>query len=250
MRQYREYIFDLDGTLYRGNEPIPYATETLKELRNRGALIRYITNNSSETINFYQEKLNRLGFEAHSNEIYSSGIGTAKYLTQQKIQTAFIVGMPGLAKTLQTQGIQLTNGTTQAQAVVVGICRTFTYEWLNQAMQQIRNGATFIATNADKTFPLEGGLLTPGAGSIVAAVQACSGVDPYIVGKPNPFLVQLALQESNIEPHDALAVGDRLDTDIESGKQAGCDSHLVLTGVETQTPPGQSASPDLRALLQ
>jgi 4-nitrophenyl phosphatase len=250
MRLYREYIFDLDGTLYRGDEAIPYAADVLQKLRKRGAQIRYLTNNSSQTRDFYRSKLNRLGFEAEPSEVYSSATGTATYLKEQGCGSVFIVGMPGLEETLRSAGLNVVKEDVQAEAVAVGICLTFTYSWLNSAMQQIRGGAKFIATNTDKTFPLEGGRLTPGAGSIVAAVQACSGVDPFVVGKPNPFLVRLALEESSVDPKEALAVGDRLDTDIESGREAGCDTHLVLTGVETKPPVGQSSSPDLRGLLE
>jgi 4-nitrophenyl phosphatase len=133
---------------------------------------------------------------------------------------------------------------------VVGICLDLTYGLLNGGMQQIRSGAEFVATNPDATFPLEDGKIVPGAGSMVAAVQTCSGAVPFVVGKPNPYLVELALREAGVEPRNALAVGDRLDTDIESGRRAGCDTHLVLTGVESSAPEGQSFSCDLFALLE
>ena len=250
MRLYREYIFDLDGTLYRGDEAVPHAVDVVSELRRRGALIRFITNNSSQTQDFYKAKLTRLGFEAEIGEIYSSATGTASHLKSEKCKSVFVLGMPGLGETLKDAGLQVVEEGDQADAVAVGICLTLTYKWLNAAMQQILGGAKFVATNPDKTFPIEGGKLTPGAGSIVAAVQACSGVEPFVVGKPNPFLLRLALQESEVPAKEALAVGDRLDTDIESGRAAGCDTHLVLTGVEKSAPAGQPFSPDLRGLLE
>ncbi len=257
MKPYAAYIFDLDGTLYRGEAAIPGAVDTLAELRRRGAVIRFVTNNSSQTRAFYSEKLGRLGFEAEKGEIHSSATGTAVYLREQGLDSAFVVGMPGLVRTLGEGGAEVVNvggddhvtpeGRT-ARAVVVGICQELSYDLLNGAMQQIAGGARFIATNPDPTFPLEGSRIVPGAGSMVAAVQACSGTIPFVVGKPNPYLIELALAEAGIDPKDALAVGDRLDTDIESGRRAGCDTHLVLTGVEISAPPGQSFSPDLRAL--
>ncbi len=231
---YRLYIFDLDGTLFRGEEPIPGAAAALVRLRSQGAGIRFLTNNSSQTRDTYAAKLSRLGFEAHAEEVYSSAIGTAAYLRQEGLPSAFVVGEPGLGETLSRSGIAITD---QAPAsVVVGICKSFSYDLLNQAMQHIRGGARFVATNADPTYPMEGGRFIPGSGSLVAAVKTCAEVEPYIVGKPNPFLVQLILHDAQVEAKDALVIGDRMDTDIEAGIQAGCPTLLVLTGA-TQTPP-------------
>lgn len=254
---YRLAIFDLDGTLYRGEEPIPHAVEAVARLRSEGVGIRYLTNNSSQTRAFYRDKLRRMGFEADESEISSSATGTAAYLTSEGFKTAFVVGMPGLIATLRSAGLEVVNESSQghalaagpqAEVVVAGICLDFTYALMAAAMNQIRCGAKFVATNPDATFPLEGGRFTPGAGSIVAAIQTCSGVEPFVVGKPNPYLIQLILGEANCSPADALVIGDRMDTDIESGTRAGCATHLVLTGVETQAPQGQASSPDLRGL--
>lgn len=257
MKSYRAYVFDLDGTLFRGDEVLPYAVDTLATLRKRGAKIRYLTNNSSQTRAFYRDKLRRLGFEAELDEIHSSATGTASYIVGRGLRTVFVLGMKGLMTTLGEKGLKVVNegpngalaDGAQAEAVAVGISLDLTYALLNGAMQQIHGGAEFVATNPDRTFPLEGGRLTPGAGSMVAAVQACTGVDPFVVGKPNPFLVELALREAGVPASEALAVGDRMDTDVESGRRAGCDTHLVLTGVDKVAPPGQSWSEDLRALL-
>ena len=254
---YKAYLFDLDGTIYRGDEVIPHAPETLAELRKRGALIRFLTNNSSQTQRFFAEKLNRMGIECVPDEVLSSGTGAATYLADNGFKSAFVVGMPGLIETLETKVAVVNRAADgsalpqaqQAETVVVGICLTFTYALLNGAMQQIMNGAKFVATNADSTFPLESGTLSPGAGSLVAAVATCSGVQPFVVGKPNTFLVTEALHEAGLNPPDALVVGDRLDTDIECGRRAGCPTHLVLTGVEKRAPEGQPFSEDLRGLL-
>lgn len=257
MKSYRAYVFDLDGTLFRGDQVLPYASETLAILRKRGAMIRFLTNNSSQTREFYRDKLRRLGFQADLDEVHSSATGTASYIADHGLRTVFVLGMVGLMATLEQRGLKVVNRGDlgalaegdQAEAVAVGISLDLTYPLLNGAMQQIHGGAAFVATNPDRTFPLEGGKLTPGAGSMVAAVQACTGVEPFVVGKPNPFLVELALREAGVPPSEALAVGDRMDTDIESGERAGCDTHLVLTGVDTVAPPGQSWSEDLRGLV-
>lgn len=254
----RLYIFDLDGTLFRGEEATPGAVDTLKEIRGRGAIIRFLTNNSTQTRSYYAEKLKRLGFEAHESELASSSTGTAAYLKEEGLKTAYVVGEPGLIATLKEVGVRTINeregmaigeAVGHADATVVGLCRTFTYDLMNGAMQQILQGSRFVATNGDATYPMEAGRLIPGAGSVVAAVRTCSGHEPFIVGKPNPFLVQLILKETGVAPEQALAVGDRMDTDIESGRRAGVPTHLVLTGVEKQAPEGQPWSADLRGLL-
>lgn len=259
MRHYSGYIFDLDGTLYRGAEPIEGAAEVVSELKRRGSQIRYVTNNSGQTRSFFVRKLRDMGFPAEPQEISSSGIGAASYLRDSQIRSAFVIGEPGLVYTLREIGVEVVNANPDgavvpngdhAEAVLVGIHRAFTYDLLAAAMDRIRAGASFVATNRDSTFPMEGHQLSPGAGSIVIAVETCSGVTPFVVGKPNPYLIELATREMGVIPSEALAVGDRLDTDMESGKQAGVDTHLVLTGVTHVAPPGQSFSPDLRGLLE
>jgi HAD superfamily hydrolase (TIGR01450 family) len=120
---------------------------------------------------------------------------------------------------------------------------------MSTAMQRIRGGQRFVATNSDSTYPMEGGRLIPGAGSIVAAIRTCSEQEPFVVGKPNPYMVTMALEGAGVRPSEALVVGDRLDTDIASGIAAGCPTHLVLTGVAHSAPEGQSFSPDLKGLL-
>jgi len=258
MPPYRAYIFDLDGTVYRGSEAIPGAVETVNALREQGAIIRYLTNNSSQTREFFVQKLSGMGFRCEPHEVVSSSIGTAHHLVAQGLDRVFVVGEPGLVQTLREHGITVVNAGHDdvveheggaAHAVVVGIHRTFTYAIMSAAMQRIRSGAHFVATNADTTFPLEGDKLVPGAGSVVAAIRACSEVDPFIVGKPNPFLIEYVMEEAGLRPEETLVVGDRLDTDIESGQRAGCPTHLVLTGVATVAPESQNYSPDLTGLL-
>jgi 4-nitrophenyl phosphatase len=262
LKPYRLYILDLDGTLYRGTEPVVHAVETVRALRSRGALIRFLTNNSGETRQFYVEKLSAMGYGAQPEEVYSTAIGAAEYCLEQKLGSVFAVGEPGLLATLADAGVHVANLGPQGfpspgsesgpavDAVVVGVCRTLTYALIEAAMQHLLGGARFIATNTDNSYPLEGGRLQPGAGSMVAAIATCSNRHPEIViGKPNPLMVWQIARAAGVELSDVLCVGDRLETDILSGKNAGCDTHLVLTGVTPSAPEGQSSSPDLRGLL-
>lgn len=234
---YRLAIFDLDGTLFRGEEPIPGAVEALGRLRKHGIRIRFLTNNSSQTREAYVAKLSRMGFEAYDEEVYSTGIGTATYMRQQVLVSAFVVGEAGLKETLSLAQITVTD--KDPQAVIVGICKGFSYDLLNQAMQHIRAGARFIATNTDATYPMEGGRFIPGSGSLVAAVRTCTEQEPVVIGKPEPLLVEMILQDTGVEPIDTLMVGDRMDTDIEAGRRAGCQTLLVLTGAARSAPEGQ-----------
>lgn len=248
MHRYPLYIFDLDGTLYRGSQAIPGAAETLAALRHAGSELRFLTNNSSQTPQAQAAKLKSMGIQAEPDEVLTSGLGTAIYLSDAGLHRAFVVGEPGLIEQLETKGVRSGSGEEECDAVVVGICRHFTYGLMNEAMQRILKGARFIATNTDATYPMEAGVV-PGAGSIVAAVQTCTGQAPIVIGKPNTLLIEMTLKLSGFQPEDALVVGDRYETDIVSGKDAGCDTLMVLTGVTARAPLGQASAESLLELL-
>ncbi len=249
MKIYPLYIFDLDGTLFRGQEPLPYARDVLAELRSRGASVRFLTNNSSVTPEAYVAKLRGMGFQCDVSEMFSSAMGAATLLAGS-VSTAFVVGEVGISSALSAQGISVLTGTSAlADAVVVGICRSFTYDWMNEALQHLLSGARFVATNRDATYPMEGGRVVPGAGAIVASLVTCSGREPETVGKPSPYLVEMILASAGVQPEECLVVGDRYDTDILAGLAAGCPVHLVLTGVSREAPEGVPWSADLRGLL-
>lgn len=250
MSAYALYIFDLDGTLFRGMTPLPGAVESVAALRAGGALIRYLTNNSGQTRAEYVAKLRGMGFEAEMAEVWHTGIGAAMRCQAHRWRRAYVIGERGLTETLFEAGIEVIPDDQEsgADAVIVGICRTFTYARLNAALQQLRGGAAFVATNTDATYPVEGGRLEPGAGSLVAAVATASGLSPEVIGKPDPFLVREILRAAKVEPARALVVGDRFETDIECGLRAGCPTWLVLTGVTPAPIPGQPGSPDLRGV--
>ncbi|MEQ1822935.1 MAG: HAD-IIA family hydrolase [Fimbriimonadaceae bacterium] len=246
MRLYPLYIFDLDGTLFRGEEPTPNAVETVGNLRRAGSQVRFLTNNSSKSISDLTEKLNRLGFEAAHQEVMNSAEGTARRLAG-KVNRVFVVGESALVEALGGVGIELVD--RDPEAVVVGIDRQFTYEKMSRAMTHLRNpDCLFVASNPDRSYPLENDVLIPGAGSIVAAIEMCSARKAEVIGKPNPFLVELVLDDAKVLASDCLVVGDRLETDIEAGRAAKCDVHLVLCGVTKEPIPGLPWSPDLAVL--
>lgn len=247
LRGLQLYIFDLDGTLFRGEVPTCGAVETVSELRKRSAQIRFLTNNSSKTRQEQATKLERLGFRPELKEVYTAAEGAARYCHGEGFRKIFLIGEPSLHAFFSEAGFDL--GNEGADAVVMGICRSFTYSILNEALQCLQKGSRFIATNPDPTYPLENGRIEPGAGSLIAALSTCSGQFPFVVGKPNPYLVTQILTDASCAADQALMVGDRLDTDIAAGLAAGCPTHLVLCGVTAEAPPGQPYSLDLRGLL-
>ena len=246
MKRYPLYILDLDGTLFRGSEPLPAAVETVGILRSEGAEVRYLTNNSTQLRETYVQKLDGMGFEVRPDWVYSSAMGAAQLL-KGTLTRAFVVGEEGIVSALGESGIEVD---ADPEAVVVGMCRHFDYDLMNQALQFLLDpGVRFVATNRDATYPLEGSKVVPGAGSIVAGIATASGREPEVVGKPSPFLIEWILRDAGIRPEHALVVGDRLDTDIEAGIRARCAVHLVLSGVTAEAPSGVSASLDLSALV-
>ncbi len=227
-------IFDLDGVIYRGNFPLPKAKETIESLRQRGKFIAFLTNNSTMTRFQYKRKLAHMGIKASAEEIFTSAWGTALYLKDRNLKKALVVGEKGLKKELGWAGIEVTSSPSEdVDCVVVGLDRKFNYKKLCLAFEAIKQGALFIATNKDYTFPMENKIV-PGGGAIVASLQSALGREPLLIGKPSPFLLRLIMEHYHIEEKHAVIVGDRLDTDIEMGKKAGMKTILVLTGVTNE----------------
>jgi 4-nitrophenyl phosphatase len=231
MKEYSLYVLDMDGVLFRGEDPVPGGPEAVKRLKSAGAKIRYLTNNSTRTRAQYAEFLESLGYSAQPFEIYTSAQGAALFLGST---SAYVVGEHGLRSELKSVGCKIATDTV-ADWVVVGACWTLTYDMIDEAQWRVRQGAKFLATNLDATFPVEGGRLRPGAGSIVAAIATASEASPdVIIGKPEQTLLRMIWLETGASPEATLLVGDRLDTDIACANAAGCDSALVLTGATTE----------------
>ncbi len=233
----RLVIFDLDGTLYRGNEVIPGALDAVSKLLKQKIEVRYLTNNSGHTQAQLVAKLTGLGFPCDEEMVYGTGKAAAEYCRDQGFRHPLVIGEPGLHETFSAFGFSDSN-TGPADVVVAGICRSFTYEMCDAALQAIRGGATFIATNRDATYPLELGKEQPGAGAIVASIEAATGVTPVVLGKPSPTMIQTILRKANLQPAECIVIGDRMETDIAAGEAAGCQTALVLTGATTSPPGG------------
>ena len=249
LRAARGFVFDMDGVLYRGDQALAGVNDVLNALAVRE--LRYVlaTNNSMSTPASYVAKLHKMGIEVPEDVILTSGTATRDYLleTLPPESGIFVIGMPELREQLftDTPFHSVQYGEEQPAAVVVGLDLTFDYAKLKTANAAIRNGALFVATNADATLPTESGL-APGAGSVLAAVSVASGHQPIIVGKPEAPLLEQALHRLNVPATEAVMVGDRLDTDILAGQRAGMLTVLILTGVSTREDiPSASVLPDL-----
>jgi HAD superfamily hydrolase (TIGR01457 family) len=230
---YDTVLFDLDGVLYRGAEPVGGAPETIAALRSRGTRIGFVTNNSSRTPDAIARHLRALGIDARAEEIETSALATAALLRGREVASAFVIGGEGLHEALRTAGIApLERGAGRADAVVVGIDPSFTYADLVTGSRLVGEGAALIASNADATYPAADGMTLPGAGAVVAALEVATGVTAEVVGKPNAMIFREALRRAG--GRRPLVVGDRLDSDIEGARRLGWDSALVLTGVSTE----------------
>lgn len=226
--RFTAFFLDCDGVLWRGGEPIPGAPEAVKTLRTLGRKVLFFTNNAALSRRGYLEKLRKLGFEAEPNEIYCSSYAAAAWL-RGRVEKVYVVGEKGLVEELELAGLEIANP-DEAECVVVGLDRSLTYSKLEEALRCLSRGTLFVATNRDPTLPTECGL-APGAGAIVSALETAAGREAdVVIGKPSTYMYELALREHGIVPGSALAVGDRLDTDVEGAKRAGLAAALVLTG--------------------
>ena len=223
-------IFDLDGTLYLGKTPITGAVEAIKRLREEKFQTLFLTNAATRSRAGVALKLANMGFEASESEIYDGAYLLAKYVSQNhKGKKVYVVGEKGIFEEFKKAGVPATELPEDAEVVVVGLDRQLTYEKLCRAHIALSRGAVFLASNMDHTYPLESGSL-PGAGSIVTAIEYASGKKPHIVGKPNPYVLELIMKEHRLKKDEMLMVGDRLDSDITFAKNCGIKSALVLTG--------------------
>jgi 4-nitrophenyl phosphatase len=245
LRPVRSLIVDMDGVLYRGTEVVPGTPEFLQFLRERGIRFSLATNNATRTPQQFVDKLAGMGVSAEPGEILTSALATASYLAETAPPGArvFVVGQDGLRAALRDKGFALVE--EDAEYVVAGMDFTICYEQLAQAGLQIRAGARFIGTNPDKTFPSERGIL-PGAGSLLAFLEAASGVQPTIIGKPETAMMEQAMALMDARPENTAVLGDRLETDILAGRRAGLLTVLVLSGVtDRDILSGSEYQPDL-----
>jgi NagD protein len=228
-RQINYWLMDMDGVLIREEEPLEGARVFIDKLRELGIPFLILTNSSIYTRRDLAARLARQGLEVAAESIWTSALATGTFLEDQRPGgSAFILGEAGLTTALYEAGYTVNEH--DPDYVVLGETRTYSFERITQAIRLIRRGARFIATNPDNIGPAPGGPL-PATGSVAALISRASGVDPYFVGKPNPLMMRSALNALDAHSEQTAMVGDRMDTDIVAGIEAGLETFLVLTGV-------------------
>jgi 4-nitrophenyl phosphatase len=233
-------ILDMDGVLWRGPEPMPGLVSFFETMRRHGIGFVLATNNSTRTVAQFVDRLTDLGVQLGPEQVITSACAAADYLltVAERGANVYAVGEEGLKVALESRGFRVT--AQGADFVVVGLDRDFTYDKLSVAMGLIWNGARYIGTNPDLTLPTPGDPL-PGAGSVLAAISAATGVEPTIIGKPQAFIFQQALARLGTRPERTAMVGDRMETDILGAQNAGLRTILVLSGVTNLEQLAQSA---------
>ncbi|MBI3159757.1 MAG: HAD-IIA family hydrolase [Chloroflexi bacterium] len=235
-------LLDMDGVLWHGDSPIGNIGHILDTLNRKGIAYGFVTNNSTRTDQQISEKFGHLGILVEPSLIFTSSkiMGVVLKERYPPGGNVYIIGERGLQEPLAACGFF--HAEEDPLAVVVGLDRGFDYQRLKDAARFIRAGSAFYATNPDPTLPSPDGLV-PGAGSLIAAIEAASNQKAMVVGKPQPLLFEVAMREMNLQPFECLVVGDRLDTDIAGGQAAGCRTALVLSGATTAAMAAQWKHP-------
>jgi NagD protein len=228
----KNYILDMDGVIYRGNQLVPGAGEFIERLQREGRRFLFLTNNSKNTPLDFQRKLERMGLHVSAEHYFTSAMATADFLhTQKPDGSAFVIGEAGLSHELYQVGYSLSE--VDPDYVVLGDTPSYDYAKIVRAVRLILGGAKFIATNPDVTGPEEEGI-HPACGALAAPIERATGKQAYYVGKPNPLMMRAALRRLDSHSENTIMIGDRMDTDILSGIGAGMETVLVLTGVTTR----------------
>src|SRR3990172_4013421 len=256
-------LVDLDGVVYRGADPVPGVAALLADRVAAGDDVVYVTNNSMHYRADYVTRLAAMGAPVSADRVVSSPRATALYLVDHEpsVRRVLAVGAAGLDRELRDVGLEVVGaahvaermakeglgggaGAGHPDAVVAGLDPQLTYLRLAAAADCVRAGARFIATNRDPVYPPQRGL-RPGAGSIIAAIEAASGVRPIVIGKPEPLLLEEAARAVGANPRDAVVIGDGLVTDIAAARAVGARSVLILTGVSSRAE-AEALPADLR----
>ncbi|MBA0778823.1 hypothetical protein Gotri_006638 [Gossypium trilobum] len=244
------FLFDCDGVIWKGDKLIDGVPQTLDMLRSKGKKLVFVTNNSTKSRIQYANKFQSLGLSVNQDEIFSSSFAAAMYLKVNQFpphKKVYVIGGEGIVQELQLAGFTALGG--PVGAVVVGLDPDINYYKLQYATLCIREnpGCLFIATNRDSVGHMTDLQEWPGAGCMVAAICGSTEQEPIVVGKPSTFMMDFLLQKFNVSTSRMCMVGDRLDTDILFGQNAGCKTLLVLSGVTTQSTlddPSNSIKPD------
>lgn len=225
-------ILDMDGVLWRSDQPLCDLPKLFSDFFNNGIKVALATNNGTHTVQQYVNKLAGFGVKVEEWQIVTSSMAIA-YLVKKDFHNGgpvFIMGSPALQSALSEEGFFHSN--ENPQAVVAGLNWEFNYDMIKDTSLMIQKGLPFFFTNPDPSYPTPEGNV-PGAGAILASLEAATGVSAKLAGKPEPFLFEVALRRLNSIPNETMVIGDRLNTDIKGGFQAGCKTVFVLSGVNS-----------------
>ncbi|HEX7788660.1 MAG TPA: HAD-IIA family hydrolase [Methylomirabilota bacterium] len=242
---YRGWLFDLDGTVYRGDALIPGADAAIAAIRAAGRRVAFLSNKPLQTRAEYAAKLTRLGVPAAPDDVINSSLVLARYLRDRDPGApVFVIGEPPMRQEMADHGFEVRSD-ERVRWVVIAFDRTFDYGKLNVALQAVKGGARLIATNPDRTCPVEGGEIPDCAGMIAAVEAVTDRKVETIVGKPSPIILEVALAALGVPAAEAAIVGDRIETDIVMGRRLGLGTVLVLSGVTRGDDPRIAAvAPD------
>jgi len=229
MKSYNNYLMDMDGVLLRGRTIIPGAQQFIDALNEQSIAYLVLTNNPIYTPRDLAHRLQTLGMQVPEDRIFTSSIATARFLKKQLPDgKAFVIGESGLTDAIHAVGYIITDH--NPDYVVLGETHGYNYAQITKAIRLISAGARFVATNPDPSGPGEGGL-EPACGAMAALIERATGVAPFFVGKPNPYMMRSALNFLGAHSEETVMIGDRMDTDIVGAVSSGLDTVLVLTGV-------------------
>jgi NagD protein len=229
----KSYLTDMDGVLVHGKALVPGAEIFIRRLKDSGANYAVLTNNPIYTPRDLAHRLQIIGMDIPPERFFTSAMATARFLQSQKPNgTAFVIGESGLTEAIHEVGYVITDH--DPEYVVLGETLTYNFSLITKAIRLVAAGAHFIATNPDPSGPSEGGLV-PACGAMGALIERASGVTPFYVGKPNPLMMRTALNYLGAHSENAVMIGDRMDTDVVAGVQAGLETILVLTGIHQRS---------------
>jgi NagD protein len=232
------FLIDMDGVIYKGHEPIPGAVEFINKLRIQGFPFLFLTNNSQRTSRDISYKLRKLGFNVTSEDIYTCGMATARYLALKKPNgTAYVIGEGGLLNELHNVGYSIVDD--HPDYVVIGEGRTILLESVDKAINMIMSGSKLIATNLDPNCPIGNGRYRAGCGAFVAMLEFATGKQAFSVGKPSPVMMRMARKNLGLATDETIMIGDTMSTDILGADSMGFTTILTLSGVTKKEDLGQ-----------
>lgn len=245
LKDIQMFLFDMDGTIYLDDDVIDGAIEFINKIKDQNKIFIYLTNNSSKSRKLYLEKLNRLGFPATLDNIFTSGMAMGMYLNEHYLgKKVYLVGTKALEDELNNYNINLVQ--ENPDIVLFGFDRELTYEKLEKACEALDNGAIFLATNCDLVCPIKDGRYVPDCGSMCRMITNATGKEPKYIGKPEPDMINILAKQYNIKPENIAMIGDRVYTDITAGYNANTFTICVLSGETTMdTINNSKVKPDM-----